>query len=231
MTLKIALMVVVSALAGLQAAAAGGAGEARFLASLGGTVTKRWSYTTTQTVNGCTVTTTGNGKRTIFLRSADDSVIGARKAAGGRARFSGAVRFVTETVRQSGTKTTETTGPSACEKSLQRHVCKRLTRSLKNRATRPVSRRLHELTFRPLSGLVPPAFFVPACPGEPSEVRNIGGGLELASARFREADLFDRNVGGMTLQGSSDVTTQTLSGSASVVQHVGWRLRLQRLGG
>jgi hypothetical protein len=231
MTLKIALVVLVAALIGLKAAPAQGVGEARFLASLGGTVSKRWSYTTTQTINGCTVTTTGNGTRTITLRSADDSVIGARRAAGGRARFSGSVRFLTETVRQSGTKTTETTGPSACQKSRQRLVCKRVTRLLKNRATQPVSLRLHRLTFRPLTGLVPRAFFIPACPGEPTEVRNIRGGLELASGRFREADLFDRNVGGMTLQGSSDVTTQTLSGSATVAQHTDWRLRLRRLGG
>jgi hypothetical protein len=230
MTLKVALIAIVAAVTG-QAAAAGGAGEARFLASLSGSVTKRWSYTATDTVNGCTVTTTGNGKRTIFLRSVDDSVIGARRANGGRARFSGSVRFLTETVRQSGTKTTESTGPGACAKPVQRLVCKRMARSLTNRATQPVSRRLHQVTFRSLGGLVPRAFFVPGCPGEPTEVRNIAGGLELASAKFREADLFDRNVGGMALQGSSDVTTETLSGSATVVQHVGWRLRLQRLGG
>jgi hypothetical protein len=231
MTLKIALVAVAAALAGLQAAAASGVGETRFLASLSGTVSKRWTYTSTQTINGCTVTTTGKGTRTISLRSADDSVIGARRGVGGRARFSGSLRFLTETVRQSGTKTTQTTGPSACEKSIRRLVCKRLTRSLKNRAVQPVSRRAHELGFRPVSGLVPRGFFAPACPGEPSEVRSVRGGLELASARFREADLFDRNVGGMTLQGSSAVTTQTLGGDATVVQHVGWRLRLQRLGG
>jgi hypothetical protein len=231
MTLKIALVAVVGAVTGVLAASAQSAGDARFLASLSGTVTKRWSYTTEQTVNGCTVTTKGNGKRTIFLRSADDAVIGARRAAGGRARFSGSVRFLTETVSQSGTKTVETTGPSACEKSIQRLVCKRLTRTLRNRAAQPVSRRLHQVTFRPVSGLVPRAFFAPNCPGEPAEVRNIAGGLELASGKFREADLFDRNVGGMTLQGSADVTTETLSGSARVTQHVGWRLRLQRLGG
>ena len=50
-------------------------------------------------------------------------------------------------------------------------------------------------------------------------------------ARFSEADVFDRTAGGITLQGTTDVTTQTLSGSAKVVQHVSWRLRLRRLGG
>jgi hypothetical protein len=227
---KIALAAVVAALVGLQAAAAQGVGEGRFLASLGGTVTKRWSYTTEQIVNGCTVTTTGIGTRTIFLRSADDSVIAARRTAAGRARFTGSVRFVTETVRQSGTKTVATTGPSPCEKSLRRSVCRRLTRVLANRAAQPVSRRQHQITFRPVSGLVPRTFYVPNCPGEPSEVRSVAGGLELASAKFREADLFDPHVGGMTVQASSDVTTNTLSGSARVVQHVAWRLRLQRLG-
>ena len=231
MRLSLALIVVVGALTALQAAAAEGTGGARFLASLTGTVTKRWSYTTTQVVNGCTVTTNGRGTRVISLRSADDSVVSARKTTSGRARFSGHVRFLTETVRQSGTKTTQATGPTACDKSIHRLVCKRLTRLVRNRAAQPVSRRRHELTFRPLTGLVPRAFYIPSCPGEPGEVRSIAGGLELASARFNERDLFDRNVGGMTLEGSSDVTTETLDGSATVVQHVGWRLRLRRLGG
>jgi hypothetical protein len=82
-----------------------------------------------------------------------------------------------------------------------------------------------------MTGLVPRAFFIPACPGEPREVRSIAGGLELASASFNETDLFDRNVGGITVQGSSDVTTETLTVPATVVQHVGWRLSLRRLGG
>jgi hypothetical protein len=34
----------------------------------------------------------------------------------------------------------------------------------------------------------------------------------------------------MTLQGSSEVTTQTLIGSAKVIQRVDWRLTLRRLG-
>jgi hypothetical protein len=34
----------------------------------------------------------------------------------------------------------------------------------------------------------------------------------------------------MTLQGSSEVTTETLNGSAKVVQRVDWRLTLRRLG-
>jgi hypothetical protein len=223
--------VIAAALAAVQARAASGVSEASFLASLNGTITKQWSYTTTQTTaGGCTVTTTGKGRRVISLRSADDSILRARKTAGGRAGFSGRVRFLTEALRQSGTKTTVTTGPSGCAKSTQRLVCKRLTRSLANRAARPVSNRAHELTFRRMSGLVPRSFLSASCPGEPAEVRSIAGGLELASARFREADLFDRNVGGLTLRGGSDVTTETLSGSATVLQHVGWGLRLRRLG-
>jgi hypothetical protein len=232
MRLRLALLVFIATLIALPAASvARGTGQARFLASLAGTVTKRWSYTTTQVVNGCTVTTRGTGTRAISLRSADDSVIGATRASPGRARFSGRVRFLIETLRQSGTKTTQATGSSTCDKSVHRQVCRRLTRSLKNRAAQPVSRRRHEVTFLPMTGLVPRAFFIPACPGEPREVRSIAGGLELASASFNETDLFDRNVGGITVQGSSDVTTETLTVPATVVQHVGWRLSLRRLGG
>jgi hypothetical protein len=231
MRLRVALAVIVGGLTTLQTAAARGIGESRFLASLTGTVTKQWSYTRTATVDGCTVTTRGKGTRAISLRSAVDSTLGARRTASGRASFSGSVRFLRETVRQSGTKTTQASGPSTCDTSLHRLVCKRMTRVLENRAARPLSRRLHEATFRRMTGLVPRTFVVAGCPDEPAEIRSIAGGLELASARFREADLFDRSVGGMTLQGSSDVTTETLSGSATVVQHVSWRLRLRRLGG
>jgi hypothetical protein len=85
------------------------------------------------------------------------------------------------------------------------------------------------VSFRAATGFVPDEFFN-TCPGEPTAVRGIAGGLDLAGAKLSEADLFDRTVGGMTVQGSSEVTTQTLNGSAKVVQSVDWRLTLRRLG-
>jgi len=231
MPLRRALIPLLVTLTAATAAGAGGTSGATFLASLTGTVTKRWTYATSQSVNGCSVKTTGAGNRTISLRSSDDSVVVARRAAGGRARFSGSVRFLHEYVQQAGTKTTQSTGPGACDSSPRRLVCKRIARSLQNRAAQPVSRRLHRLTFQPMRALVPDAFLSSRCPGEPSAVRDVAGGVELAVARFSEADVFDRTAGGITLQGTTDVTTQTLSGSAKVVQHVSWRLRLRRLGG
>jgi hypothetical protein len=167
--------------------------------------------------------------RAISLRSVAGSVVRAIRTGGGRARFTGSLRGLDETVQQRGTKTTRSSGTAGCT-ATHRFACRPLTRVLHDRSTQLVSRRLHRLGFRPLVGLVP-ADLLNGCPGEPTAVRHIGGGLDLAAAKYGEADVFDSNVGGITLQGTADVTTQTLSGSAKVVQHVAWTLTLRRLGG
>jgi hypothetical protein len=227
---KVLLFVVIAALVALQAAAASQTSRASFLVSLTGSVSKQWTYTaTSQTLEGCTVRTTGAGTRTISFRSSDNSVVRASRTGNGLVRFSGAVRSLNETVRQSGTKTTRATAGAGCDKTAHRLVCKRLTRSFSDRALQLVSRRSHHVSFRAATGLVPDEFFN-TCPGEPTAVRGIAGGLDLAGAKLSEADLFDRTVGGMTVQGSSEVTTQALNGSAKVVQSVDWRLTLRRLG-
>jgi len=214
----------------LQAAAASQTSRASFLVSLTGSVSKQWNYSaTSQTLEGCTVKTSGAGKRTIAFRSADNSVVRAGRSGKGRVKFSGDVGSLGETIRQSGTKTTRATAGAGCDTALHRLVCKRITRSVPNRVLRLVSRRPHRIGFKAAKSPVPAEFFN-TCPGEPTAVRGIAGGLDLAAATMSEADLFDRSVGGMTLQGSSEVTTQTLSGSAKVVQRVNWRLTLRRLG-
>jgi hypothetical protein len=221
--------VVVVALTALQGAAASETSRASFLAFLSGTVTKQWTYSTSPTVNGCTVKTNGAGTRKISIRSSDNSVVAASWSGRGRVRFSSGVRFLGGAVQQSGTKTTRGVGPSTCDKSIHRLTCTPLTHSFQNQAAQPVSRRAHRFSFLAMKALVPANFFN-SCPGEPTAVRSIGGGLELAGSNLSEADLFDRAVAGITLQGSSDVTTQTVSGSAKVVQHISWRLTLRRLG-
>jgi len=228
---KVLLFVVIAALLALQAAAASQTSRASFLVSLSGTVTKQWTYTATaQTPEGCTVRTSGAGTRKITFRSSDNSVVRTSRNGKSLVRFSGYVRALRETIQQSGTKTTKaTTEKSPCDTTPHRLVCRLMTRSRSNRALQLVSRRAHHVTFKPATGLVPSEFFN-TCPGEPTAARGIAGGLDLAAAKLSEADLFERAVGGMTLQGSSEVTTQALNGSAKVVQRVEWRLTLRRLG-
>jgi hypothetical protein len=228
---KVLLFVVIAALVALRVAAASQTSRASFLVSVSGTVTKQWTYTATaQTPEGCTVRTTGTGTRKVTFRSADNSVVRTTRSGKGLVRFSGGVRALRETIQQSGTKTTKaTTEKSPCDTTPHKLVCKLITRSRSNRALQLVSRRAHHVTFKPTTGLVPAEFFN-TCPGEPTAVRGIAGGLDLAGAKLSETDLFDRAVGGMTLEGSSEVTTQTLNGSAKVIQRVNWRLTLRRLG-
>src|SRR3954469_15886424 len=138
---KALLSVVILALVALQAAAASQTGRATFLVSLSGSVSKRWTYaTSTKTLEGCTVRTSGAGTRTISYRSADNSVVRASRSGAGLARFSGTVRALGETVHQSGTKTIRETG-DGCDTTPRRLVCKPLSRSLQGRALGLVSHR------------------------------------------------------------------------------------------
>jgi hypothetical protein len=93
-----------------------------------------------------------------------------------------------------------------------------------------ISGRLHKVSFGRIKGVVPATFFN-ECPGEPTSVRSVSAGLGLANASVSERDLFDRSVGGVTLQGSADAETTRLDRSATIVQHVRWTLTLRRLGG
>jgi hypothetical protein len=93
-----------------------------------------------------------------------------------------------------------------------------------------VSHRLHRLGLRRITGLVPSDFFG-SCPGEPSAVRAIAGGIELADSTYSERDLFDPTTAAVTQQGSADVTNNFLNGTATVLEHVRWTLVFRRLGG
>jgi hypothetical protein len=76
-----------------------------------------------------------------------------------------------------------------------------------------------------------PAAFVNDCPGEPGSVRAVNAGLAFADATFSERELFNRRVGGLTLEGDAEGTTTLLSGSARIAHRVHWTLTLRRLGG
>lgn len=216
-------------LALLEPAMAARSSSARFLVSLRATITKQWSYTSSGRSEGCRTNVTGSGMRTIVLRSHDVSVVTVRWAGGrSRVRFAGAVGSLAERIRQTGSKTTRTSG-SGCDDSVSRATCAPLTRTFRGRRAQLVSARRHKLTFRRMRGLVP-ADFVNDCPGEPARVRAVVAGLAFADATFSEREFFDRRVGGLTLQGTAEATTTLLNRSARIVHHVRWTLTLRRLG-
>jgi hypothetical protein len=215
----------------LQAAAAARTSSGQFLVTLHATLTKQWTYATSTKAAGCTSLVAGSGMRTISLRSSDASVIiGSWPGGRARASFSQTIRSLTGSITQSGTKTTRTTGAAPCSQETHRLQCARITRSLQNRSVQVVSRHVHRLGFRRIQGLVPSDFFG-SCPGEPSAVRAIAGGIELADSTYSERDLFDPKTAAVTQQGSADVTSNFLNGTGTVLERVRWTLILRRLGG
>jgi hypothetical protein len=219
----------VAAVTALQAAAAAETSTVRLLVTVRASVTKQWTYTRVTRSDGCTSTVKGGGTRAIAIRSSDASIMTASwPRTSARVTFSAPVRLLAGTVNQSGTKTTRI-GGSGCDTGTHKITCLRVRRSFRNQTVQLVSRRAHRLGFRRMTGLVSDAFFN-RCPGEPSAVRALSGGIELADATFSERDLFDRTTAGVTLQGSADVTTKLLKSPGNVIQRVRWTLTLRRLG-
>ena len=215
----------------IQAAAAARSSSGQFLVTLHATVTKRWTYAGSTTTAGCTSRVAGSGTRTISFQSSDASIVTGSWAGGGaRARFSAPVRLLEGSVTQSGTKTTRSSGPAPCSQGTQRLRCPRITRSIQDRSAQIVSRQVHRLGFRRIRGLVGNEFFN-SCPGEPSAVRAIAGGIELAGSNYSERDLFDPATAAVTLQGGIDVTNRFLNQTATVLERVRWTLSFRRLGG
>jgi hypothetical protein len=228
---QVFIVILAATLTGFPSAFAARTSSARFLVSVRASVTKQWTYATARTVAGCGTKVSGGGIRTIKLRTSDMSAVTASWA-GGRAlvRFLGKARFLAGSVSQSGSKTTTASGPTGCKSGVEHKDCKVVVRSFRNQSASLVSRKRHLLSFGAMRGLVPSQFFG-SCPGEPSVVRSVTGGVELADAKLNEKNLFDRTVAALTLAGSADATTQLTDGSARVVQHVRWTVTLRRLGG
>jgi hypothetical protein len=203
----------------------------QFLVTLHATVTKQWTYATSTKAAGCTSRVAGSGVRTISLRSSEASLI-TGSWPGGRARvsFSQPLRLLTGSITQAGTKTTQNTGAAPCSQETHQLQCARITRSFQNRSVRVISRHVHRLGFSRIKGLVPSDFFG-SCPGEPSAVRAIAGGIELADSTYSERDLFDQATAAVTQQGSADVTNNFLNGTGTVLERVRWTLIFRRLGG
>ncbi|HEX6489789.1 MAG TPA: hypothetical protein VF002_00285 [Gaiellaceae bacterium] len=215
----------------IQAAAAAHSRSTQFLVTMQATVSKQWTSASSTTTAGCTSRVTVNGTRTISLQSSDASIVSASWAGGGaRAIFAAPVRLLAGSVTQSGRKTTRSSGPAPCSQGTHRLRCTRITRSFQDRSAELVSRRVHRLGFRPIRGLVTNDFFN-SCPGEPSAVRAIAPGIELAGSRYSERELFDPATAAVTLQGSAEVTSTFLSQPATVIERVRWTLMFRRLGG
>lgn len=223
------ILAVVGVVIALPAAVAADTTTARFLVTVRGTVTKQWSYRVQTRSGDCTRTVSGSGTRTIRVRSADASVVaGSWPGPRAPATFDGAVRLA-GAIRQSGSKTTRDGGPAGCPQDERHPDCGLLTRTFQNRSMRLVSGRPRRLGFRRIPGLVPDVFYN-GCPGEPSAVRRLAGGINLADAAYSEKELFDRSTAGVTLRGSTDVTTKLFSPPGSVLQRARWTLTLRRLG-
>lgn len=215
----------------LQAASAADSqsSSTRFAATFRASIVKQWSYTSTSTLNGCKTRTKGSGTRRITLRSSDVSLVAGSWSGGkSRARFSGAI-VAGGSVQQSGAKTTTVTAGVGCELGSHRQTCAKVNRSVSDKKTGLISRRLRRIGLLRIRGLVSSDFDTP-CPGEPTSIKAIAGGVELAGASYSESELFARSTAGLTLQGSADVSTKLLNGSGAVVQHVRWTLTLRRVG-
>ena len=224
------LTLVLAVALGFESASAAPTLSARFLVSVRATITKQWTYTTSRASEGCRVQVRGSGTRTISLRTRDVSVVAARWS-GGRSHvtFSGGIGPLGVTVRQLGTKRTTTSGPAGCEDSV-RTSCTPVTRAFRGPRAQLASERAHRLSFRRMKNFVPDAFFND-CPGEPAAMRRITAGLPFADAGFSERELFDRSIGGITLDGDAEGTTTLVNGSGRVVHRVHWALTLRRIGG
>ena len=191
------------------------------------TITKRWTYTSSSSSNGCTSHVSASGLRTIGLRTSDLSAIRGVWAGGtARARFTGSVRFG-GTVTQSGTKTTRITGTAGCDKGMHPLACVRIRRTLSDRTVGLVSTHAHRIGFRPLRGLVAPAFYT-GCPGEPTAIRRLSNGLEAADAGYKERELFDPSTGGYAVEGDTTLTIPQTNGN--VVERIRWSLLFRRVG-
>jgi hypothetical protein len=225
------MVLVLTVFVAFESASAAPTSTARFLVSVRATLKKQWTYTTSRTSEGCRVRVSGTGTRTISLRSRDVSLVAVRWS-GGRShvRFSGGVGPLGVTVRQLGTKRTTTSGPAGCDDSVRSSSCTPVTRTFQGPRARLASGRAHRLSFRRMKNFVPDAFFND-CPGEPAAIRRINAGLAFADAGFSERELFDRNVGGITLDGDAEGTTTLVSGSGRVAHRVHWALTLRRVGG
>jgi hypothetical protein len=192
------------------------------------TLTKRWTYTASQTVAGCTSHISATGLRTITLRTTDlDAIRGIWSGGSARARFSGAIRFA-GTVTQTGTKTTRVTGV-ACDKGTHTVTCPRVRRTFSERSVGLVSLHAHRIGFTPLRGIVAPAFYGD-CPGEPTEIRRLSNDLEAADVGYKERELFASSTGGYGVEGDTTVTNHVYKTPGVSVQRIRWTLLFRRVG-
>ena len=217
------------ALAVLPAALAADTASRQFMVTGHATLTKRWTYAASATADGCTSHVSAKGLRTISLRTTDfDAIHGSWAGGSARARYTGAVHFA-GTVTQSGTKTTRITGTAGCEKGTRTTTCARVRRTFSGRAVGLVSGHAHRIGFKPLRGIVAPAFYGD-CPGEPTEIRRLSNDLEAADVGYKERELFDPATGGYGIEGDTTVTTHVYKTPGVVVQRIRWSLLFRRVG-
>jgi hypothetical protein len=193
-------------------------------------VSEHWTYSSSSKAAGCTTAVTAGGTRTFSLRSSDVSSIAMRWSGGtSRARFGGRIA-VAGSIAQSGTKTTRVTGPSgSCDVGTHRQTCQRLRAAISERNVGIVSLRRHRLSLTPLRAVVPAGFYTD-CPGEPTPIRRLSNGLDVADAPYSEHVLAAPSTGGLSVQGGAKVTDGFLKPASHVVQQIQWTLLFRRVG-
>lgn len=225
--LRLVSLALLTALAALPMALAADSATRRFMVTGRASLSERWTYTATTSTGGCSSRVSATGLRTIGLRTSDLGAVRGTWAGGtARARFTGSILFG-GTVTQSGTKTTRVTGAAVCDKGTHTSTCPRVRRTFSSRPVGLVSGHPHRIGFRPLRGIVAPAFYTD-CPGEPTAIRRLSNGLEAADAGYRERELFDPSTGGYGVEGDTTLTTPVTNGI--VVQRIRWSLLFRRVG-
>lgn len=220
--LMLALLVQASIVAGAPSGP-----TARFDATLTATVTKDWRSSTAAPQGECTRTISRQGRRTVSMRSSRPSRLAVNRGADGRVRFlEPVVRSIGVTAAQGGSRTTQLGGQ--CRRSVSRSNCSRMSRTFPNEKTRLTSRVRDEVSFVKMRDVVSRSV-LSSCPGEPATARARRPGIELASGRLPEKQLFDPSITQITATGSYDQTTQVDGDETTVVvEQVRWTLVLRR---
>jgi hypothetical protein len=146
-----------------------------------------------------------------------------------RARFGGRIA-VAGSIVESGTKTTRVAGASgSCDVGAHRQTCERMRGTISGRDVGIISLRRHRLSLTPLRGVVPNSFYTD-CPGEPTPIRLLSNGLDVADASYSERVLAAPSTGGLSLRGGAEVTDGFLKPPSHVVQQIHWTLLFRRVG-
>lgn len=205
--------------------------QAAFRVALTATLTKDWTFTRTETGEGCTRITRGVGHWQTKLSTRRSTRVRAIGAGGGKVRFSGAtIRSIAGRATQSGTMTVSGRGAPPCNRLSRSVRCGEQLRSFRGGFVSFGSPRRSVLEFRTLRGVAPIRSFSSTCPEEPSDIRAVRTDLPLAPGPLDPSDVFTRDVRRWFVSGNSEQVT-TIEGEVPgrVTERVRWTLIFTRI--